>query len=509
MMKIFTGEYIKALDQYTIQHDRISSVDLIARAASVFVDQFKRLYPALQHPVVVFAGPGNNGADALAIAAMLHSQGHTVESFLFGKEEKFSPECEHYRKQLERMEGVKFTAVEHQFTTPELSSRHVIIDGLFGTGLNRNLEGGFAGLVKFINQSGCHVVSIDIPSGLFPDSNLARGEQTIIQAIHTLTFEFPKLAFFFRENAPYFGQVNTLPIGLSREGMEELPAAYAQVTDLTVDGLLRRRERFSHKGDYGHALLIAGSRGMMGAAQLAARACLKAGVGKLTCQIPRAGEIIMQTAVPEALVLLDQGQDHVASLLPTYSRYQAIGIGPGLGVSNDSAKLLAEILTHAHRPLVLDADALNILAERRDLFDKLPEGSILTPHAKEMERLTGYCDNDEQRLDEALGFARRHSVYVVLKGAHSALCTPSGQVFFNATGNPGMATAGTGDVLTGVILSLLAQGYPALAACIIANYLHGLAGDFYTARYDEHSLTAGDLIRFLPEAFKQFKYSTY
>lgn len=503
MRKIFTGEYIKALDRYTIEHDKVSSIDLIDRAASAFTERFRRLYESHTH-VKIFAGPGNNGADALAIAFNLFKLQFDVEVFLFNKSGKLSDECQQKRDLLIRTPELKFVEVTNTFTPPTITDRHIVIDGLFGSGLNRKLEKGFDKLIQYINNSGCQIIAIDIPTGLFPDSNRYQNEGAIIEATRTFTFEFPKRAFFFEENYKYTGKVETLSIGLSNDGKEHLPAVHYETTDIDIDELIKSRPLFSHKGTYGHALLIAGQRGKMGAAILAAKGALRSGVGKLTMHVPAAGEAIVQTALPEAMLTIDPAFDFI-STTPPIQQFNAVGIGPGIGTGEETAQMLEELIHRAKYPIVFDADALNILAARRDLLHKIPANSILTPHAKELERLTGYCKTGEQRLEEAQALANRLSVYVVLKGAFTATCTPSGQVIFNPTGNPALATPGSGDVLTGIITSLLAQGYTPASAAILGVYLHGLTGDYYAARYDEYSMLASDITDLLPEAFKAFK----
>lgn len=503
MKKIFTSEYIKALDRYTIEHEKVSEVELVERAGLAFVERFCRLFRPDTSQPIIFAGGGNNGADALAVALQLHLRGFRQKVFLIAGGKELSPTCRVLRRRVEEQSAIDFTIVEGEFEVPTLSPRSVIVDGLFGSGLNRPLEGGFLALVKFINESKQTVVSIDIPSGMFPDSNRFTRFKGVIKASYTFTFEFPKLAFLFAESEPYTGQVEVLDIGLSQAGKEQLPADYYLTTDHDIDSLLRARSRFSHKGTYGHALLVAGSRGKLGAALLAAQGALRSGVGKLTAFVPSGGEFVLHTALPEAMLITDDARDAFGLQLPL-QQFDAIAIGPGLGQSEQAVQQLESLLARANKPLVLDADALNILAESRDLLNLLPQESILTPHPKEMERLTGYCATGEQRLEEAKLFAARYGVYVILKGAYTAICPPSGQVVFNPTGNPALASAGTGDVLTGIILSFLAQGYSPYVSAILATYLHGLAADYYAARYSPISMLASDVVAFLPEAFKAF-----
>lgn len=503
MRKIFTGEYIKALDNYTIEHEKVPAVELVDRAANAFVQRFVRLFEVSSSRIIVFAGCGNNGADALAIALELYKRHYDIEVFLFNKNKTLTPECEAKKEAILQASDINFTEVGDNFEVPRINTRTIVIDGIVGCGINRKLEGGYAQLVQFINSTDCQVVSIDIPSGMNPSKNAFAKDEPIIKATYTFTFDYPKKPFFFEESATYTGKVEVLNIGLSDKGKESLPTDFYETTDIDIDKLLKPRPKHCHKGTFGHALIVAGSRGKMGAAILAARGALRSGVGKLTAQVPEFGEAIMVSSLPEAMLVTNNETPNATYNIPLQG-YDAIGIGPGLGRSERAFRLVEDVLLRANKPIVIDADAINIIAESRDLLSKIPEESIITPHAKEMERLTGYCETSGQRLEEAQLFASRYSVYVVLKAANTAICTPSGQVIFNPTGNPALATPGSGDVLTGIITSFLAQGYPPYTACILGTYLHGLAADYYAARYDHFSMLASDIAEYLPEAFKAF-----
>lgn len=506
MNKIFTGREIHQLDQYTIEHDSISGSDLVERAARVFCNVFCKRFAAHSYQVKVFAGPGNNGADGLAIAHILTSEGFEVEAFLFNKEGSLSPECADKKELYNASHTSPVHEITDRFVPPHLSDQTIVIDALFGSGLNRPLQGGYAALVQYINQSNATVIAVDIPSGLFTEDNSNNRPDAIVCARQTYTFEFPKLAFFFSENEQYTGSVTVLPIGLSQEGKNKLPSPYLQVSDTDISALIPMRPRFSHKGDYGHALLLAGSVGMTGAAILSARAAMRSGLGKLTCHVPAGAEQVLHQAVPEALLSLDRHQHFITHTPKQITNYSTIGVGPGLGQEPETVAMLETLMKEYPKPIVIDADALNILAQNEHLMDLIPPQSILTPHAGELHRLTAYCDTDWQRLRQAMGLAQRHRVFVILKGAYSVTCTPSGTAIFNSTGNPGMATAGAGDVLTGVITALLAQGYPPVSAAILGNYLHGLAGDIYVGNHSVQSLIASDIINLLPRAWAQFKY---
>lgn len=503
MIKIFATDKVKELDQYTIQNEPISSIDLVERAAMVFMHEFCRRY-SKQTRIVIFAGQGNNGADALAVARLLTEEGYRVETYLFNPTEHLSYDCELNKQRLLGMEKIEFTEVKDNFVPPTLGERDVVIDGLFGSGLNRPLSGGFPALVGYINQSESAVVAIDIPSGLFGEDNRGNEADFIIRADLTLTFGFPKLAFLLPENEQYVGEWKVLDIGLHPSIVASTPTPFMLVTEEDIAAAFEPRNRFAHKGTFGHALLIAGSRGKMGAALLAARACLRSGAGLLTVHIPQRGEQIMQTAFPEAMLSFDPHKDYFTSV-PETGMYSAIGIGPGLGQYLESATALERLLQPTGKPVVLDADALNLIASNKDLLNRIPPRSILTPHPKEFDRIAGESSSSYERLVKAQAFAIEHKLCIVLKGAYSAICTSTGNVYFNDSGNPGMATAGSGDVLTGIILGLLAQGIEPETSAVAGVFLHGLAGDLAAAYRSEESLIAGDITDMLGKAFKQIK----
>lgn len=499
-MKIFPSSSIKKLDAYTIEHEPIASIDLMERAATALTKAITERW-STEMPVTVFAGPGNNGGDALAVSRMMAEKGYKVEVFLFNPKGDLSPDCRTNKELVEMMEEITFHEISTQFVPPALTPDHLVIDGLFGSGLNKPLSGGFAAVVKYINSSPAIVVSIDIPSGLMGEENTFNVKSNIVHADVTLSLQLPKLAFLFAENAEFVGEWDILDIQLSEEGIEETETNYEMMELEDIRSLIKPRRQFAHKGNFGHALLIAGSKGMAGASVLSARACLRSGVGLLTVHAPICNNDILQTAVPEAMVEMDVSESYFA--VPTDTDdYQAIGIGPGLGKNEETEAALIEQLEHSQTPTVVDADALNILANHRHTLTHLPKGSILTPHPKELERLTGKCQDSYERLTKACELAREANVHIILKGAYSVVITPDGRCFFNPTGNPGMATGGSGDVLTGVILALLAQGYPAEDAAKIGTYIHGLAGDIAQKKQGMIGLIASDIVTCLPTAWR-------
>ena len=503
-MKIFTSSQIKEIDRYTIEHEPVKSIDLMERAARAVATSIMERWTA-EVPVVVFAGPGNNGGDALAVARMLGEDGYQVQTFLFNISGQLSADCAVNRQRLTDRKGrALLTEVTQEFDPPRLEEGMLVVDGLFGSGLNKPLAGGFASLVKYINASPAQVVSIDVPSGLMTEDNTYNVRANIIKADLTLTLGQLKLSFLFPENQQFLGEIEVLDIGLSQEGIDSLDTLYTMTDIDDVRPLLRPRNVFSHKGTMGHALLVAGSYGMAGAAVLAARACMRSGAGKVTVHTPRRNVPVLQTAVPEAVLHLDREETTFSEAMGT-DDFQAIGIGPGLGTTEQTSIAMIAQLRRATCPVVADADALNILSARHAWLMQLPKGIILTPHPRELDRLEGQCVDSYERLQKALQLAEKLQGYVVLKGHHTAICMPDGRVAFNTTGNAGMATAGSGDVLTGIITALLARGYQQREACILAVYLHGLAGDLAAAELGEESLIASDIIDYLPKAFLRVK----
>jgi len=479
----------------------IAPIDLVEEAVTAFVNEFRNHYSKM-HRIVVFAGQGNNGADALGIARQLLDESYKVIVYLFNPTGYLSPECAENKRRLLNIDQVEFTEIRDNFIPPYLSSRDVVIDGLFGSGLNRPLSGGFAGLVKYINSTLAEIVSIDIPSGLFGEDNRENDKDCIIRANKTFTFNFPKLSFLMPENEVYVGEWKVLNINMHPQAVADTPTNYYLVTEEDIACVFQPRKRFTHKGTYGHALLVAGSRGKLGAAQLSARACLRSGVGMLTVHLPKCGELMMQTALPEAMVDLDAHVDFF-TVAPDITPYTTLGVGPGLGQQIETAVALDELMSAVIKPVVLDADALNLIASNKDILNKIPTRSILTPHPKEFDRLAGASNSAYERLQKAREFAKEHRLCVVLKDAYTAICTSEGNVYYSVCGNPGMATAGSGDVLTGIILGLLAQGYEPETAAVAGVFLHGTAGDLAAAQWSERGMIAGDLIDSLGKAFKQ------
>lgn len=493
-MKFFPASTIKDIDLYTIEHEPITSIDLMERAARALTDVVLERYP--DRSFVVFAGPGNNGGDALAMARMLRSAGKSVAVWLIAPGGSLSPDC---KANFERLEDVN--VVDAGFVMPAIDAAAVIIDGLFGSGLNRPVEGVFASVIKGIDALDNEVVAVDMPSGLMGENN-DPAVQLIVFATLTVTLQFPKLSLLFAENAPFVGELKVVDIGLSKEAMENTPSKLFLTDEKEIKPLLKHRGKFAHKGNFGHALLVAGSQGMAGASVLAARGALRSGVGLLTVHIPHCNNIVVQTAVPEAMTSIDSCVTHFSDEIDT-SRYSVVAVGPGLGQNEESEKALLRLIDSCEVPMVLDADALNILSRNPQYLQRLPLGSVITPHVGEFNRLFGKTNNSFIRLMAAQAYAKSFGVTILLKGAYTTVTSPCGVHCFNTTGNPGMATAGSGDILTGIIAGLIAQGYAAPDAVRIGAYVHGLAGDIAASVVGEVALTASDIVEYIPAAWNK------
>lgn len=498
-MKIFRTNQIKELDAYTIAHEPIASFDLMKRASSVL---FNELLHALDRDafVRVVAGPGNNGGDALVVARMLAMVGFRLETYLFSTNGRYSADCLAAKAELEAHGETVHLVDESSLADFSVNASDCVLDGLFGSGLNRPLEGFYAEVVRRINESGATVFAIDIPSGLFGEDNRTNRAESIVRASVTYTFQFPKIAFLLYENAPYVGNVHVLDIQLHPKGMEEIPSSYYLFGKEEATQFLHRRTKFSHKGTYGHALLVAGSYGMVGAALLGAKAALRTGCGLLTVHVPSRCCDVLQISVPEAIASLDADETAFGEL-PDLSRFNAVGVGPGLGRKAQTHKALSDLIENVRVPLVMDADALNIVAEEGWL-SRLPKNTIITPHPKEFDRLAGDSVSGYDRLEKQIRLSQEYGLIIVLKGANTSVSLPDGRCFFNTSGNPGMATAGSGDTLTGIILSLLAQKYTAEQAALLGVYLHGLAGDLAAEEISQESLLAGDIANYIGKAYR-------
>jgi NAD(P)H-hydrate epimerase len=505
-MKLFRGDQIKQIDEYTISDEPVESIDLMERAASQLLRWYIAHFDRAKR-VIIFAGPGNNGGDGLALARLLDGHRYECTVWYINFTEKTSAD---WNKNMDRLKAettvtVNYLSASEQF--PVLSKDDIIIDAIFGTGLARPADGLSGEIIKLINKVEATVVSIDIPSGMFGEDNTTNDQELIVTADYTLSFQFPKMAFMFPENAGLLGEWIILPIGLSENAIRNISSPYIYSEKSEVAQLLKTRKKFDHKGNYGHGLLIAGSIGKMGAAVLGATAALRTGIGLITCHIPRCGVEIVQNSITESMVEIDKNENYFTNSGDSFDSYDAIGIGPGLGTLTESQNGLFQLLKRCNKPMVIDADGLNILSVNKDWYSLLPAGSILTPHPKEFERLAGKSDSSYIRLNKQIEFSVKYKCIIVLKGANTSVSTPEGKVYFNSTGNPGMATAGSGDTLTGIILSLLSQGYKAEGAAVLGVYLHGLAGDLAAKDLSYESIIATDIINYLGAAFNKLRES--
>lgn len=503
-MKIFPASDIHAIDEATIEREAISSLDLMERAANALAEAIMSRWNT-DTSFIVFAGPGNNGGDALAVSRLMAEKGYKLSVYLFNVRGELSADCEANKEFLNDVEGVEMNEVTTSFVPPQLTAEHVVIDGLFGVGLNRPLSGGFASLVRFINSSEATVVSIDMPSGLLGEDNTGNNTSNIIRADLTLSFQTPKLAFFFPENEQFLGEWELLDIKLDEETLEYTPTHFETVEPEDLLYKIKPRTRFQHKGNFGKGLLIAGKRGMAGAALLATRACLHSGIGLLTVHTAACNNIILQLGAPEAMTEPDLCETHVSQVADT-SRYKAIGMGPGLGMHQDTVIAVKEVIESATTPIVLDADALNIIGEHKDLLEQLPQGCIMTPHFGEMDRLIGRSmSNSYDRLMETINMAKKYHLVIVLKSAYTFIINQEGHCYINMCGNPGMATGGMGDALTGIILSLLAQDYDSETAALLGVYVHSIAGDMAEHQLGETAMITSDVIAQLSHVWKKIE----
>ena len=495
-MKILPVEKIREADAFTIENEPIESIDLMERAASKIYEWFVRRCKTKEVSVKIFCGIGNNGGDGLALARMLYFSGIIPQVFIVRYSDKMSRDCEINFTRLKEETEVPMYDIFSEDDFPQIYDNDIIIDAIFGSGLNRAIDGFTAGLVAHLNKSNAIKIAIDIPSGLFAcggQQPTANSQQPIFKADYTLTFQFPKLAFMFPEYDAFVGKWEVLDIKLHKDFIDNVETLNFYTTEDVVKPIIRKRTKFSHKGTYGHALLVAGSSGKTGAALLAAEACMRTGVGLLTVHLPKDALLPMQVYLPEAMTSIDKSDTHCSEIEDILS-YTAIGVGPGLGKNDETATFLKKIIQEATQPLVLDADALNIIADNPTWLSFLPDNTILTPHPKEFERLFGKTRNSYERLELQRNMSVIHNVIIVQKGAHTAVTFPNGTCFFNSTGNPGMATAGSGDVLTGIVLSLLAQRYSPQEAALLGVYLHGKAGDVAAEKLGMESMIARDIV---------------
>lgn len=500
-MKIFTNQQIRGIEEYTVEHEGVTTNDLIERAATAITCEIMSRWRP-NKPIWVFAGQGNNGADALSAARMLIEQGYQVEVLLFNVFGKLSEGCANSKRRLLELGNVKFTEITGDFNPPFITPDSLVIDGLFGSGLRETLSGGFRALVDYINNSQATIIAIDVPSGMFAEWNSDNLSRNIVHADLTLAMQFPRLSFFISDNAEYLGEWKVLDIELSAQEIKNTQSQYFLLEKHDAKRILQRRAEFSSKNDYGSALIVAGSYGMLGAAQLSAKGALRSGIGRLTLHVPRCGFTPLQTAVPEAMLQVDHNDGGVTEITLKHD-YDVVAIGPGLGTHDLTIRALETFIHTAKKPLVIDADGLNCISMRPTILNSLPPMTVLTPHANEFDRLFGDHTSQEARIKTAIEKAEYYNIVILLKGHYTTVVRPDGRLLFSTSGTPALATPGSGDVLTGIITSLVAQGYPSDIAAVTGAYIHGYAGQLAAEKHGEYGVLASDIANLTGTAIKE------
>lgn len=496
-MKIFTVNQLREADAATIKKESITSFELMERAANSCLDWIINQYPNSSQ-FVFFCGIGNNGGDGLVLSRLLQDKGYKTLTYIVDYGGNHSPDFLKAKSQITPSLLIKN---QKEFSYLNLPPTSVCIDALLGNGTNRPVSGILKAAVMFLNQQELPIISLDLPSGLVPEFYPQLPKQGIISATHTLTFQHPKLSFYLSENGEKAGIIHILDIGLDKDFCNNCKTPYKLITQTLVKSLLKPLNKFSHKGSQGHLALVAGKKGSIGAALLAGKGAIHSGLGKLTYIAPECGIPFIQSNFWEAMIVPHCGDEYLQKvpkeIFPTYA------IGPGIGTHKDTQSFLKRLISVIHSPMVIDADALNIISLHSDWMKSIPKLSILTPHLKEFDRLTGSSVTIEERLKKLQNMAITYELIFVLKGAHSVIALPDGDLYFNTTGNAGMATAGSGDVLTGIIGSFLAQGYTSIEAAFLGVFLHGTAGDLATINYNPRIVSASMIPDYLQKAFNQ------
>jgi hydroxyethylthiazole kinase-like uncharacterized protein yjeF len=493
MLPLLTAPQIREADAYTIAHQPVTSINLMERAAQAFVDCFTGHYPDKKLSITIYCGTGNNGGDGLAIARILNDLNYkTLQVKVARFSDKISDDFNVNLKRLLQT-GISLSDIKPGEEYAAENST-IIIDALLGSGLNKPLSGDYKKLTGYLNGLKKTVVAVDVPTGFFTDGEI-KEDAVVLKAELVITFQQPKINFLLPESAASIQNWEIAGIGIDEGFVQSLNSPYQFIEEKDIRQLLKPRHRFSNKGTYGHALIVAGQDKTMGAALLCSSAAAYAGAGLTTACVPESGLTALNTYLPELMAIIRKG-----NVLPDmeWNQFTAIGIGPGLGKDKNALDLLRHILNNYHKPLVIDADALNLLSANDDLWQKIPEGSILTPHMKEFDRLFGDHSNWWQRLQTCIKKANKYKVYIVLKNDYTITAAPGGNIYFNSTSNPAMATGGMGDILTGIITSLLAQKYSPLDACLAGIYIHGKAGDELALPSRMNVMLPGKLAEHLP-----------
>ncbi|TAH01487.1 MAG: NAD(P)H-hydrate dehydratase [Sphingobacteriales bacterium] len=492
MLKLLTAAQTQLADKYTIENLAISSWELMERACNAFVTTFLSKFTERKKTISVFCGKGNNGGDGLAIARMLIGEGFTQTKVFIADFEK--NETPNFKQNLERLQSldadISYLSKADDLETPQVD---FIIDALFGYGLNRALTGEWPNLIEKINNFSAYKIAVDIPSGL-----PAEGEpfnNKIICADWVISFQRPKLNFLLPLSNSFIKKWKVVNIGLDENYIQSIATPYFWFWKGDVQNWLKPRKAFTHKGLLGHALIIAGNTQTMGAALICTEACIKTGAGLTTAMVNSSALVALNTRIPEAMFV--SRDDETIN----FGKYTVIAIGPGLGINNEATALLKSVLKTAQKPLVLDADALNILSENPEFINLIPKNSVLTPHIKEFDRLFGTHQTCWQRIETAFKQAKKLQVYIVLKNRYTMIFNPNGACYFNSSGSPAMANGGMGDALTGIITSTIAQGYEIEKAVLIAVFTHGYVGEQLAKKM--FSVTATAVIKQIPYALKE------
>ncbi|HBU76780.1 MAG TPA: bifunctional ADP-dependent NAD(P)H-hydrate dehydratase/NAD(P)H-hydrate epimerase [Muricauda sp.] len=496
-MKIFSADQIYQADKSTIQKEQIKSEELMERAAAQLFEWLHSRLRGTQVSIQLFCGIGNNGGDGMALARMLNEHDYSIKVHVVNYSDKRS---EDFLLNLERLKDLKVWPdfINKESDLPEISPNDIVVDAIFGIGLNRVPDDWVGKLIGHINDSRAFVLSVDVPSGL-PVDRAPWNTSYVIQASYVLSFQLPKLVFFLPETGVYLNQWEVLDIGLNQDFITNTEADFELIGRPEVLPMYRPRLKFSHKGTYGHSVIVGGSYGKIGAVQLASSACLSVGSGLVSAFVPKCGYDSLQTAVPEVMVLTGSRDKNISRIEIPFEP-SVVGIGVGIGQDDDTIDAFSSFLKKIKSPMVIDADGLNILSQNPEMLKDVPQLSVLTPHPKELERLIGHWDSDFEKLEKAKAFALQHNLVIVIKGAHT-ITIYNGKGYVNTTGNPGMATAGSGDVLTGMITGLMAQGYPPIEAAIFGVYLHGLAGDVGASKKGYEALKASILVDSIGDAY--------
>ena len=497
-MKIFNKEKLKEADEFTIKEQNINSDELMERAAIQLFGWLKTQLKENRPKINLFCGIGNNGGDGLALARLLLNDGYEVEVYIVNFSDKRSDD---FLLNLNRLKEHQFWPefINENSDLPELNQGEIVIDAIFGIGLNRPAEGWIKELIQHINQSKSYVIAVDVPSGLYLDK-APEDPEAIIKAETTITFQLPKLVFFLPETAEFAGRVEIADIGLDRNFIAKTASEALLIQQHDAQRLYKPRGKFSHKGTFGHCLVAGGSYGKMGSVLLATKAALRVGAGKVSALIPKCGYDILQLGIPEAMVITAENEKFLEKTTIDFTP-ESICFGIGAGKEEATKEYLEQLLKERTAPLLIDADGINILAENQELLKYLPEKSILTPHPGELKRLLGEWEDDFDKLEKAKAFSLKYKVILVIKGAYTITIADK-NLYVNSTGNPGMATAGSGDTLSGIIAGLVAQGYDATIAAVFGVYLHGKAGDLAAEKLGFEAVIADDLIQHLGEAYK-------